>query len=458
MFKYKILAIFVVIIYFSQSFFLSYGGIGADSLSYFEIASDFPNWTTNLFPPVYPLVLRVFYLWIGDYFWAYKIIDVFLITAILGFSWVRKFFFKETVLLFTGKSLFMALNGANSESLFVFLLYFLLYFIYQFRNHKIPNLYFVVFSSILMILLVGTRYSGVFLWGAFVVYFIWGYKSLRLAKQLKGFVYFIVFSFLGISIYLLLNYYQFGSLTGENIRGGRGQIINVYLLRDLLGIINVVNPFIGIKPSANSLASLAFQIAVAGMDIFLLYKFVQWYKKNKTLFHGDYHILLWIITIVYSLAVFFSGLSQQIEEMNVRMLMAGNFTFFFSCLILYYERNNNDKFLYIISCFFLSFLMMYSLKTPDWFLGYKKQITPQVKKFKSKKYLYNNEKSLVTTTIYQLPFSEKTWKYLHTNRQIGELKQTLIGTINPQIKWLKYDTLKDKSKVLYTSELNLKMQ
>jgi hypothetical protein len=96
------------------------------------------------------------------------------------------------------------------------------------------------------------------------------------------------------------------------------------------------------------------------------------------------------------------------------------------------------------------------LKDADWFLGYKEQLQPQVTKIQGKKYLYNNEKSDRISTVYQVPFTNKKFLYNHTNRQVGELKQTIIGTINPQIKWLKYDTVKEKSTVLYTSELFFK--
>lgn len=407
MYKYKVLAFFVVLFYFAQSFFLSYGGISADSLSYFGIASDFPIWKTNLFPPLYPLLLRFCYFWVDDYFWAYKILSILLVIILLVFSYVKQFYFKETVLLFTGKSLFMALNGANSESLFVVILYFQLYFIHQFRVNKISSKTFILPSSLLMVLLVTTRYSGVFVGLAFWFYCFWLMKNKEKKEQVKGFFYFLTLSFIGIGLYLALNYYQFGSFTGEKIRGSRGELFTIYLLRDLLGVSNVVDPFIGIKPSSNSWASLGFQLLLSVVDIFLVTKFIQWYKRNRTVFQGDFHIVLWIITFVYTISVLTTGFFQQIEEMNVRMLMAANFAFFFSVLIVYFQKYNNDRKLFALSSFFLLFLMIYSLKDFDWFLGYKKQLSPQTKTFVQKKYLYNNQKNILTTTLYRVLFTQK---------------------------------------------------
>lgn len=77
-------------------------------------------------------------------------------------------------------------------------------------------------------------------------------------------------------------------------------------------------------------------------------------------------------------------------------------------------------------------------------------------KFQGKKYLFDDEKTVKNVTEYHIPVINKSFRYKHTNSQKGEWKQSIAGTVNPQIKWLKYDTIKDKKQVLYTSELFLK--
>lgn len=76
-------------------------------------------------------------------------------------------------------------------------------------------------------------------------------------------------------------------------------------------------------------------------------------------------------------------------------------------------------------------------------------------KFSSKKYLFDDEQDQKVTTIYHIPALKKSFKYQHTNAQKGFIKQSVAGTVNPSIKWLKYDTIPNKSLILYTSELVL---
>ena len=456
MFKYKVLAFFIVVVYFFQSLFLPYGGIGADGLSYFGMASDFPKLKTNLFPLIYPALLRFFYESLGDYFWAYKVVNFLMVVVLLIFSWFRKFYFKETVLLFTGKSLFFAMNGAVSESLFIFIFYFLLYVVHSFLSEKLKAVLFVFWASLFVVLMFGVRYSGIFIYMSLVLFGFWLWLERVRVEQLRIYLAFLLLSGLGIFAYLGFNQMYFGSFAGEHLRGGRGEFQFVYLFRDFLGMTNVVDPFIGIKPASNGYLSLMFQVVLMLVDVFLFFKFVKWYRSNKINFKGSFPKLLWIVTIVYTVGLFVSGLFQQIEEMNVRMLAIANFAFFFSALVLYFQVQKKDQLVFRISFFFFLFLTAYNWKDAGSFLDYKSQMVPQLSRFKHKKYLYNNEKSMVTTTVYEVPIINKEVKYQHTNKQIGELKQTVIGAVNPQIKWLKYDTVRDKSQVLYTSQLKLK--
>ncbi|WP_228453986.1 hypothetical protein [Chryseobacterium fistulae] len=158
---------------------------------------------------------------------------------------------------------------------------------------------------------------------------------------------------------------------------------------------------------------------------------------------------------VYAFSLLISGWFQQIEEMSVRLMAASNICLFFSFLILYFQNVNSDKLILRVGSLFFVFLTLYNIKDPGNYLENKNKIKPQMAKFSHKKYLYNDEKNKVTTTIYYFPIIDKTLKYPHTNNQKGKLKESIAGTINPQIKWLKYDTVQDRSKVLYTSQLKL---
>lgn len=453
--KYVWLAVVIVIIYSGQSFFLSAGGIGADSLSYFGIASDFPKLITNLFPLGFPALIKVLHSVFQDYFWASKVLNVLMVIGILLFSYFKQFYFKETVLLFTGKTLFFALNIISSEGPFLFLLYFLIFFFHEKFQEKIKSGTFVICASILMVLLFTVRYSGIYIYGGiglFWVVMILRRKTFPLKADLFRF---LVVSGIGIVGYLSFNFFTFGSFTGEHLRGAPAQYYPVYIFRDILGITNVVDPFIGLKPSSNSFFSLAFQVGLMIVDFVLLGYLIKLYRSRKDLITVEFHYLLWLMAGTYTIALFISGLFQQIEEMNVRMLAAANFCLFFSFLLIYFKDLKSDRLIFRLGCLFLVFLTLYSLKSPDHYLKNKEQIAQQMPKFSGKKYLFDNEQNQKITTTYHVPILKKSFQYQHTNAQRGFIKQSIAGTINPNIKWLKYDTIPDKSLILYTSELVL---
>ena len=228
------------------------------------------------------------------------------------------------------------------------------------------------------------------------------------------------------------------------------------MLRNVFAIANVIDPFIGIKPASNGFLSIAFQAGLMIFDLVLLRYFITLFREKKRFLQLEFHYLLWIIAGVYTVTMFISGFYQQIEELNVRMLAAANFCMAFSFLIVYFKDLKSDKFIFRLGCFFLVFLTVYSLKRPSDYLKNKNIVTPQMLRFKDKKYLFNDERNVRSVTVYDIPVVNKSFSYQHTNSQKGEWKQSIGGTINPQIKWIKDDTVKNKRQVLYTSQIILK--
>lgn len=454
--KYIVLSIVIVIIYFFQTFFYASGGIGADSLSYFGIASDLPKLETNLFPLGFPILLRFFHTIFEDYFWTGKMLSISMVIVILLFSYLKRFYFKETVLLFAGKTLFFVFINVSSEGPFVFLLYFLIYLFHERFHDKIKSRIFILVSSLLLVLLFTIRYSGIYIFLGVGVFWLTLFMKKEIFNLRKDFFQVLLYSGIGILGYLGFNYFIYGSFTGENLRGAPAQYHLVYIIRDILGVTNVLDPFIGIKPASNSLLSIGFQVGLMVFDLLLLLFFIKLVRSKKHFINLNFHRLLWIISGFYAITLLVSGYFQQIEEMNVRMLAAANFILFFSFLMIYFQNLDSDKIIFRIGCFFLLFLTLYYLKIPENYLDNRNQIEPQMSQFSSKKYIYNDEKTgkgLLTT--YRIPIINKKFQYKHSNTQKGDIKQSIIGTINPQIKWLKYDTIKDKRLVLYTSQLFL---
>ena len=198
--KYIFLAVAVTVIYFFQSFFLATGGVGADSLSYFGIAADLPSLKTNLFPLGFPVLIKVFHSIFQDYFWAGKILNVTMVIVILLFSYFKQFYFRETVLLLAGKTLFFALNFVVSEGPFLLLLYFLIYFFHERFQEKINSRLFIISASVILILLFTVRYSGIYIYlGVVFFWLLMVFKKVTFNAQ-KDFLWVLMISGLGIAM------------------------------------------------------------------------------------------------------------------------------------------------------------------------------------------------------------------------------------------------------------------
>ncbi|WP_426275677.1 hypothetical protein ACN9MN_13410 [Chryseobacterium sp. S-02] len=456
MLKYKVLAFIIIVVYFFQPFFIANGGIGADSLSYFGIAADLPFPETNLFPLGYPVLLRIMYEFCNDYFLASRILSFLFTGIILGFSYYKKFYFRETVLLFTGKTLFFVFIQTMSEGPFIFFMYFLFYFLHEIFMREERKYINALCASLMLICMFLTRYSGVYVLLGFIIAFGVIFNRVKNTNCFKPLLFCIVMSGLGIAGYLLFNYLYFGSVVGENERGLPSNGFSIYTIRNVLGLFNLVNPFVGLKPASISLPSMIFQFLIFVLDVAIAVYFFKYYKKAKEEQIAFFHIILWTVALVYGVCLWVSGWFQQIEEMNVRMMAAANICVFFSFLILYFENSDSDKWLWRIACLFFVFHTLYNLKDHGDFLKNRKIIKSQMSKFNDKKYLFNDEENWVTMTTYDIPVIHKSFKYKHTNSQKGSLKENIAGSVNPKIKWLLNDTVRDKSKVLYTSQLKLK--
>ena len=106
----KYIYLYFAILFFAIfiPFFISYGGIVADTLSYIKIADSIPDVKSNLFPLGYPLIIRFFHSFIHDYYFSARIISILTVLLIGVFSYYKKFYFKETVILLCTKFLFFA--------------------------------------------------------------------------------------------------------------------------------------------------------------------------------------------------------------------------------------------------------------------------------------------------------------------------------------------------------------
>lgn len=453
--RYVVLAVLIVIVFAIVPVFLPSGGVTADTLSYLGMTSDLPDVKTNLFPIGFPVFIKIFQQITDDYYWASKIAVGVLPCLMLAFSYYKKFYFPETVLLFTGKTLFFVFTGILSESIFIFLLYFLWYQLHTILQMQKIKAEHIFLTSILLILMLLIRYSALYIILGMLVFILISWTKDKKQHFIFPLLKIVFLTSFGSGIYFVVNYFYFGSFTGEHLRGPPQPVTFIQLMRNLSGWFNMFNPYIGIKPSSNSAASVVFQIILCAFDVFLLCTFIRHQRKNKNAKDHTFHLVLICLGLTYALMLLISVFLQQIEEMNTRMLAASNLCFFFSILIIIFKNTKNKRLLFGVGCFMLLFLSVYALKNPFHFIAARKKLQPQLEKLSKKKYLFNNETAEKNVTVYYFKWLDKTVKYPHTEKQKGYLKMNLAGSLKPELKWLLTDTVQNKSQVLYTSELEM---
>ena len=97
--------------------FRSDGGINLDTLVYVRNSISFPSVESNIFPPGYSILIKSFNVILKDNFWSTKAINFFFLALILGFSWVKQFWFcvQRSVLVFGH---FLTLSPCSFQSCF----------------------------------------------------------------------------------------------------------------------------------------------------------------------------------------------------------------------------------------------------------------------------------------------------------------------------------------------------
>ena len=158
----KYIYLYFAILFFAIfiPFFISYGGIVADTLSYIKIADSIPDVKSNLFPLGYPLIIRFFHSFTDDYYFSARIISILTVLLIGVFSYYKKFYFKETVILLCTKIFVFCIYNLISEGLFLGIFYFLIYYFHEFFTKNKKGWSFILPTSLLFLALFLTRYSG----------------------------------------------------------------------------------------------------------------------------------------------------------------------------------------------------------------------------------------------------------------------------------------------------------
>lgn len=431
-------------------FLLSNGGLGVDFLSYIKAADKLPIFDDNLFPIGFPFFLKLMESLTNEYYYSSIILKTICYLFIIYFSFKNNFYFRETVMLMCLKSTFWIFVYQSSEYIGLPFLYLFLFYSHQLFNDKInPKKYFII-CSILGLILCTIRYANVFIFIASLAFipFVKNNKKTKITL----FSTIVSIGFL-LFLYLLYNYFTIGSFAAENRRVNDEFDtfwFDTYI--NFVGLINLSNPFFYLKTfDYSSKLKLIISIILIFIDIIFWFFSVRFLKNNKNLFVK----FLITIALLNAIITFFSAMTQGIEPLGIRILFNSSYLFFFALLITIRDHQIvSDRFLYIICFISVVYNACFIVKIPTKFIFYKNAVENVVKlKNQVPTYYYDDEKKVVESE-YKIPVMNKSFHYIHENKQPDYIYKSILRLINPSIKFLEEKPKENTPNIIYSSEIN----
>lgn len=314
---------FFVQIYLNPTF-----GITPDSFDYIEISKNLPLIKNSLFPLFYPLIIKFFNLFFHNYFFTTKFIALFSLLFCLAFTCYKKFYWKQFWILLCLPTFLNIYHYSWSETLLLPLVILFVYISHQFLNKNMSGRKFVIYNSILLTLMLFTKYSMIgILFGS-------GIFSIYIYFKKREFFLPIIYSLTITSClflsYLIANKYITGEFMGIRIPASN----SFYALK--LSIFNVIynlNPFI------NSRTFLRFNLHYIALVLFttLLYIPILYFSIKKMKNNLSAHFAL-ICSASFLFSTIYSFSNVKLDILDARLLMPFTFLFLVSFILILKER------------------------------------------------------------------------------------------------------------------------
>ncbi|WP_344831543.1 hypothetical protein [Chryseobacterium ginsenosidimutans] len=280
-FKEKYIQILLVIITLVMTilrFLLNEKGrTNPDSIRYMRFAHVFPTIDNTTTPLGYPLSIKFFTFFGFDEFWGSKIIGISAFLSIIFFTWKKKFFFKESILLCALFSFLSIFSYTMSEALILPFVVLFLYISSLIIEGKLEKRKAIFYLSLSLIALYNIRYSSLFIIGGTglfgLVFRKKKYSSVFFISGIIGGIFVVLYKLLFID-YFNENYVK-DALT-----------IGLYPTSKLLvelfqGLCTTFNPFIHIaNPGGGTINYAIYGIGFLNI-LLIIYLFVK-YKLSET--------------------------------------------------------------------------------------------------------------------------------------------------------------------------------
>ncbi|MCJ8155075.1 hypothetical protein MKJ01_15005 [Chryseobacterium sp. SSA4.19] len=415
-FKEKYIQILLVIITLVMTilrFLLNEKGrTSPDSIRYLRFARVLPTVDNTTTPLGYPLSIKFFTFFGFDEFWGSKIVGISAFIFIIFFTWKKKFFFKESVVLCALFSFLSIFSFTMSEALTLSFVLLFLYISSQIITGKLEKRKAVFYLSLSLIALYNIRYSSLFVIGGTglfgLIFWKRKYSKSFIIAGIIGGIFVVLYKLLFID-YFNENYIKDALTIGLHPTSK--------LLPELfMGLCTTFNPFIHIADPGGGMINYAIY-GIGFLNILLIiYLFIK-YKLSDSEF---FFVFIGIAGIICS---YFVQYFYPVNAIDYRLLAP----FSFSIWLVYFRKLFQ---LFSTKVYAIGFLSIMSGFLFTW--------------LSKGNYLENRKE------MQNFLHSEKLDKvplqfYLETTEDLDKIQVAeLISTINPRItlSFKPQDTLK----------------
>ncbi len=433
--KHNLFLAAALILAFPSGFLLrSDGGINLDALMYAQKALLLPEIRDNLFPPAYPILLRFFAGFSADFFLAGKLLNAFCLLLMLGFSWRKQFFFRETLVLLCTKAGIGLWPFSFSEIPFLTALYFQFYLLYQFWQGKTNRMQVLAMAGI-QVLFILLRHAGIFLFPGLLLFSLMLWQKKEKTEIPGSWAGFIGWSSVFLVAALGWNYIQFHSFFGEHLRGAPEALSAAewkeHILLNLRGLFAMANPFFSLVFQYGD-GGIISRIALFG-DGLLLGLFL-WLIYRTAKEKSPFQRLLLLNGSVYLSLLFVSSFQAGIEILNTRLMAPGLWCLYFP-VIIYLNKNLKPSLLSVFAWLSLCLNLGYLLKTPAWYPGIR-QDAKQILLEKPRAFYFFLDQDSIPARKYRLPFTDRELEYRHPVLASGYINRHALMILRPEMELL----------------------
>jgi len=306
------------------------GRTNPDSIRYMRFAHVFPTIDNTTTPLGYPLSIKFFTFFGPDEFWSSKIVGISSFLFILFFTWKKKFFFKESVVLSALFSFLSIYSYTMSEALILPFVLLFLYICSLIIEGKLEKGKAVFYLSLSLIALYNIRYSSLFIMagtGLFGLIFLKRkYSSVFIISGLTGGIFVVLYKFLFID-YFNENY------VNEFLEIGLHPTSKL-LVELFQGLCTTFNPFIHIANPGGGLINYAIY-GIGLLNVLLICWLFIRYKLTETEF------LFIFISVAGIVCSYFIQYFYSVNPIDYRLMAPFSFPvwlIYFRKLLLVFDR------------------------------------------------------------------------------------------------------------------------